>query len=169
MRPETVEWRRIPSAPDYEVSALGEVRRAVPDACRRRLRTLRIQIGAAGRCQVSICVDRKPKTRCVHRLVAEAFIGPCPPGMMALHRDGDHLNNRWQNLYYGTAADNAADARRHGTFVLGERNGMAKLTPDLVRAIRGAAGSHTAAAAAFGISTSTVSRIRQRRAWAHVA
>lgn len=50
-----------------------------------------------------------------HRLVAAAFLGPCPEGMEVRHGDGVRDNNQIGNLCYGTVRDNAQDAMRHGT------------------------------------------------------
>lgn len=55
------------------------------------------------------------RNRLVHQVVAEAFHGPRPAGMETRHRDGDVLNNRSDNLVYGTHGDNMDDAVRHGT------------------------------------------------------
>lgn len=52
----------------------------------------------------------------VHRLVCEAFHGPAPEGKpLACHKDGDALNNRAENLYWGSLSDNMRDSVRHGT------------------------------------------------------
>lgn len=50
----------------------------------------------------------------VHRLVARAFLGPCPPGQEVCHWDGDPANNRIDNLRYDTRASNSTDTVRHG-------------------------------------------------------
>ncbi len=42
----------------------------------------------------------------VHRLVCEAFNGPCPPGMVCIHLDEDSKNNRPENLKWGTQKEN---------------------------------------------------------------
>lgn len=42
----------------------------------------------------------------VHRAVCEAFHGPCPEGMETLHIDEDALNNRADNLEWGTRRQN---------------------------------------------------------------
>lgn len=42
----------------------------------------------------------------VHRAVCEAFHGPCPPGLETLHKDEDGLNNRPENLEWGTRKQN---------------------------------------------------------------
>lgn len=51
----------------------------------------------------------------VHRLVLEAFVGPCPEGMEACHNDGNPANNRLENLRWDTRRNNILDAIRHGT------------------------------------------------------
>lgn len=51
-----------------------------------------------------------------HRMVAEAWLGPCPKGQLVRHLDGNAGNNRVVNLAYGTHAENMQDAIRHGTF-----------------------------------------------------
>lgn len=50
----------------------------------------------------------------VHHLVAKAFLGERPEGLLVLHKDDDKFNNEVGNLYYGTHAQNAADAVRNG-------------------------------------------------------
>ena len=71
--------------------------------------------------------DGVQKPRQVHKIVMEAFVGPCPEGMEVRHLDGDPGNNRWApgteeetvaaggNLIYGTHAENMQDKHRHGT------------------------------------------------------
>lgn len=55
-------------------------------------------------------------TRHVHRLVANAFLGPTPIGMEVRHKDGDRANPHVNNLEFGTRSDNNYDAVRHGTW-----------------------------------------------------
>lgn len=55
----------------------------------------------------------RPSLMSVHRLVAEAFLGPSPfPEAVVRHLDGERTNNRPQNLAWGTQRDNAADRWR---------------------------------------------------------
>ena len=54
------------------------------------------------------------RTRLVHRLVAAAFLGPCPDGQEVLHGNGQRLDNRLENLRYGTRQENVMDTIRHG-------------------------------------------------------
>src|SRR6185312_11707944 len=53
--------------------------------------------------------------RYIHRLVLEAFVGPCPPGMETRHLDGDPRNCALTNLAWGTSSENKQDQIRHGT------------------------------------------------------
>jgi hypothetical protein len=41
----------------------------------------------------------------MHQLVAEAFIGPCPPGYKLVHLNDNHLDNRRANLAYVSESD----------------------------------------------------------------
>src|SRR4051812_36221743 len=49
---------------------------------------------------VGVRRGRKKDTLYIHRLLMEAFVGPCPSGLMACHRDDNKLNNSLENLYY---------------------------------------------------------------------
>ena len=40
-------------------------------------------------------------TRQVHRLILEAFMGSCPPGMVGKHRSGNLSDNRLENICWG--------------------------------------------------------------------
>lgn len=50
----------------------------------------------------------------IHRTVLDAFVGP-GDGQCACHIDGNPLNNRLDNLRWGSQSDNMDDAVRHGT------------------------------------------------------
>lgn len=107
----------------------------------------------------------------VHRLVLEAFVGPCPEGMEACHADGNRTNNALSNLRWDTPKANAADRERHGKTYRGERIRLAKLTPERVLQIRAeyAAGTpHRHLAARHGVNESTTRAIIAGRAWRHV-
>jgi len=56
----------------------------------------------------------KQRRYSVHSLVAGAFIGPRPKGLVIRHLDGDPSNNWAYNLTYGTQAENMQDMLRHG-------------------------------------------------------
>ncbi len=54
----------------------------------------------------------KGKRRLVHKLVAEAFYGPCPKGHEVDHGDENTLNPSLKNLSYATKGLNASKRRR---------------------------------------------------------
>jgi hypothetical protein len=88
-------------------------------------RIIRQQTHVKGRYhQVVFWRDGNPAFKTVHKLVAEAFLGPCPPGMEVCHgprRNADGSYCDWpDNLEYGTRADNAGDRWRDGTLRRGE-------------------------------------------------
>lgn len=72
----------------------------------------------------------------ISRLLALTYIGPPPAAKSVVrHLNGDHTDNRLENLAWGSHADNMADARRHGSF-RNERNPRARLTVEIVRDAR---------------------------------
>lgn len=99
----------------YEVSNLGNVRsktRTLPDGRTFRGRPLKPWISEG---YARLTLPNKTKVK-VHRLVCRAFHGEPPEDKpFALHRNGDSLDNRADNLYWGDFVDNVADALRHGT------------------------------------------------------
>jgi hypothetical protein len=85
---------------------------------------------------VCLRTDGAKKTFAVHRLVLEAFIGPCPEGKQVAHQDGNPRNNCVMNLRWASAKENIDDRRRHGRTAVGERNGSSKLDRHAVNTIR---------------------------------
>jgi hypothetical protein len=162
------QWRPIPGYEPYQASDLGRVRGIKGG---RVLSPVTTQYGYH---QVSLCVGGKKLSRLVHRLVAFAFIGPQPsPEYDVLHWDGDKMNNRLDNLRWGTPKDNNDDQMRHGTRIVGSRVGVAKLNETQVQAIRdmwnyGKLGQKEIADA-MGIHRRTVNGIVRGVTWKHVA
>jgi len=64
---------------------------------------------------VALCKDGKQKTRLVHQLVAEAFLGPRPKGLDVCHKDGNKFNLHYTNLKYDTRSNNIKQQVEHGT------------------------------------------------------
>lgn len=102
------EWKPIPILPGYEATAQGDI---------RSVRVLKGNLQKGKPYQVVTLTDPQGKYRPygVHRLVLMAFVGPCPEGKEACHRNGDGSDNRLENLYWGTHAENCADMVIHGT------------------------------------------------------
>lgn len=110
--------------------------------------------------------------RAVHRLVAESFLGPRPAGFQIRHLNGNHTDNRADNLAWGTAAENASDRDVHGTTAKGSRNGYARLSegdiPHIRSLLRGGM-SQREVARRYGVSQSAIYSINVGRTWSHVA
>lgn len=109
----------------YEVSDTGLVRsvdRWVPHGDRLKKLTgklMKQRIIRNGRRETSsmVWLARRGGNygRLVHRLVAEAFIGPPPEGTECCHNDGDATNNHVSNLRWDTHSANVQDMVMHGT------------------------------------------------------
>lgn len=123
-----------------------------------------------------LCVNlkyakNKYKSRRIHRLMLEAFVGPCPEGMECRHLNGIETDNRLENLAWGTPSENRQDVRAHGNYYEGDDHPMAKLNAETVLEIRRryAAGElQRVLAAEFGIGGPNVSCIVNRRSWTHI-
>ncbi len=128
----------------------------------------------------SVCLRRDGVTN-YHRLsvlIAEAFIGPRPAGLLCCHKNGNAKDNHVGNLAWGTHKDNSADAIKHGTTGKGERNVCAKLTDESIRDIRrryipirgsGGKGNVYALAREYGVTKYTVYLIVRNKIWRHVS
>lgn len=108
-------------------------------------------------------LDRKNRGRPVHQLVAMAFMGMPPEGMEVLHANGNKKDNRIENLRYGTHSENSIDC-----YFQDRKIGRGKVTMEQVCEIRerlqnGESGKSIAQA--YGVSDSTVSRIKRRESF----
>lgn len=104
-------WRTAPAAPNYEVSTTGRVRRKGATAIHS------FSIGPCGFRTFLAMVDGKGGLHLrIGTQVAAAFLGPKTEGAEVRRLNGDTLDDRLENLAYGTeddvAADHAARARR---------------------------------------------------------
>ena len=94
----------------YEVSDCGRVR----SVRLSKPRAIRPLPNRRGHLRVMLTHGERRVHAYVHTLVAEAFLGPRPEGLLVCHRDDRKRNNRVGNLYYGTRSDNARDAIANG-------------------------------------------------------
>lgn len=125
-----------------------------------------------------MCIYWRGRKYRVHRLVLEAFVGPCPPGMECCHNNGNPADNRLENLRWDTRSANCLDAVQHGTSPgltsrYGESNPSAKLTLDQVQMIRVAyadgAGTQKDFADMFGVAPSTIAMLLRGYNWPDAA
>lgn len=104
------EWRPIPGFEAYQVSSRGHVRRGgrilKPTASSRY-----------GHANVSLYNRPNVRRVGVHQLVAEVFHGAPPIDRpFACHKNGNAWDNRAENIYWGSQAENTADMQAHARF-----------------------------------------------------
>jgi len=168
----TENWRDIPSAPGYQASTLGRIRRVVPETSLKFGKTLKSRANNCGYLYVSISVEGKNRSRYVHHLVAETFLGPKPDGYVVSHEDDCKDNNRLDNLTYRTHSDNTRKAYEAGLAKAnsGEGHPYAKLTYEQAAEIKRRAPHEDNAALAkeFGVARSAIYSIKTGRTWKDV-
>lgn len=174
-----IEWRSVPNFPGYEVSNVGDVRsitRAVPHqnvtkTIFGKMLKPRPQRNG-GQLRLTLFHERKCKSVFVHRLVMAAFIGPLPTGKLVRHLNGNPHDNRLENLAYGDALENAADAIAHGATARGERSNKSHLNDRKIREIRCFARdqriSQRMLAKMYAVTPTNITCIVLRQTWAHV-
>lgn len=76
----------------------------------KKNKMFKLQINKKGYNCVILYKDGKPRTKLVHRLVAEYFIGTNDSNLQVNHKDGNKLNNFVSNLEYVDNAGNRLHA-----------------------------------------------------------
>jgi len=163
------QWLPVVGFPGYEVSDKGRVRsylkmgnlgdQQIADQPQRILRPAMKRYP-----KVILYRDGSKCSRRVHRLVAHAFLGPCPEGMEICHNDGNKTHSWASNLRYGTPGENVQDAIKHG-----HRHPVVKrLNLQIARCIRvdhELGFSNSTLAGKYGISQSMASRVVNNQRW----
>ena len=97
-------WAKIERLTDYEFSNLGRIRRrnkTYPKV--KEFSYLKSCVNSGnGYMQAKI----RGKNYYTHRLVLEAFRGPCPPGREGEHKNQIRIDNALQNLWWATRSEN---------------------------------------------------------------
>lgn len=164
-------WLPIDGFDGYEISDMGRVRsRRGLRGRKEEPRILKLSKDKDGYAHITMSrTGQRIATRKVHRLVLEAFVGPCPAGMECRHvPDNDPQNNALSNLTWGTRLQNAADRLSCDTQARGERHGGVVLTDALVSRIKRSTDSATVTARAVGVGRGTIRAIKEGRTWRHV-
>lgn len=170
------EWRDIPEFEGlYQVSSEGNVRslsHLSSNAKRYKGRMLKSATGGkqpyAG---VRLSNGAIKKHRTVHTLVAEAFLGPRPDGMVINHIDGNKRNNRASNLEYCTFQDNVRHAMRNNLLNRGENVPTSKFTEAQAKevlALSKQGKKFSEIAALTGISPRHVRNIAKGECWGYL-
>lgn len=159
-------WKAVPSIPVLLASNLGRIKRLETE------RVLSVRTSRNGYTTVGFSYQSNKRLCLVHRLVAEAWLGPCPCGKSVNHKDGKKANNLPGNLEYVSHGENNSHAYNIGLrSARGENNGRAQLTDGDVVSIRSlaAAGNRVSLIAEkYGISKTHCYAIIARRFWPHL-
>jgi hypothetical protein len=113
------QWRVCPAFPDYKVSTharVWSVKKAI---------ILNPGIGTNGYPSVTLPLADGFPSISVHKLVADAFLGPCPEGMHVAHIDRDSANARLSNLRHVRAFAPTIDQAAAVTLYLAGASGRA--------------------------------------------
>lgn len=160
-------WRDVPRYEGkYQVSNLGNVRSLdTPPISRRskgtKGRVLRPGVGSHGYLTVALRKPgEKPYSYPVHHLVLAAFVGPRPENNVIRHLNDDKLDNRLENLCYGTNSENMMDVFRFGRTQKGH---LTRQQADLMRELLQAGHRQTTVAFLFGVSQAAVSQIWRKK------
>ena len=121
-------WKPVEGFPGYEVSNHGNVRSyktrkggwvwyIADEPIRTLSPTTAKKSGYRG-----VGLSRNGLTRFfrVAKLVAAAFLGPCPDGLEVCHNDGNPANDHVENLRYDTHRGNMQDAVKQGNMDRGK-------------------------------------------------
>lgn len=176
--PKEEVWKDIPRYPGYQASSFGRVRsidRIIflgkhPRVYKGRIKKpcLYTQKDGYRSYKTHLAVNKKIFFVGVHRLVAEAFLGPLPKGFHTMHLDGNSLNNRLENLRYGTAKENAATTVLLGRGATkGTKNHNNRLSEDDVRDVRKllVMFNEYIIAEMYGVSRGCILGIKQNKNW----
>lgn len=89
------------------------------------------------RMRYTLYKDGKCKEFNAARLVLLTFYGfPINNKLCSCHKDGNSINDRLDNLYWGSFEDNEVDKKRHGRSLIGENHHQAFLTEKDIMEIR---------------------------------
>ena len=171
--PFFMETRPIPSAIGYSASRCGEI------ISHHRLEPFALKQANHRQGYKKVCVKTPTgiKNKLVHRLVLEAWVGPCPDGCVTNHKNGNKIDNRLDNLEYCTQSENMAHAYGYGLSPKpptkkGSECRLSKLDEHQVIALRAEndrrPGYVKRLAEKYNITPPTVSKILLRQTWRHI-
>lgn len=167
------EWRPVIGMETlYSVSSFGRIRSDQKRGYRPAGRILKLGHSRGWYAEITLFPVKPDGTTDrhiyrVHRLVAEAFLGPCPPKYEVNHKDANKDNPRLDNLEYVTKSGNMKHAYDLGLLTLPKP----KLTPDDVRHIRKLLASgltQKKISLMYGVCQTTIGLINTGRRWSSV-
>lgn len=116
-------------------------------------------------------IGRGGKFFLVHRLVCEAVHGkPSTENMEAAHECGNgHLGCvNPLHLSWKSRSENLQDMLRHGRGQTGSKQHMARLTDEIVKAVRQSNETTVVLAKRYGVCAATIGYARRGKTWKHI-
>lgn len=116
------------------------------------------------------CLEIKGKEYRAHRLSYELHYKKSPDMLQVLHKCDNPCCINPEHLFLGTQADNVRDMveKKRGVNLCGEKHGMSKLYPELVRYIRTSPLSEKELGKQLKISPSAIGNARRGVTWKHI-
>ena len=173
-------WKPIPGYAGYEVSSEGRFRTYRPKNGRGPILLEPREINPralVGKPYLRVTLTNdagKQVDRKAHVLVLLTFRGPAPTSKhQTRHLNGNHKDNRLDNLVWGTPQANAQDRIVHGTQLRGQDIHISVLTEDQVREIKAEIpnwkrGTTATLARKYNVGRSTINSIRDNITWRHI-
>ena len=160
-------WLPVKGFPHLVVSNFGRIQSLYSTARWGNAgRILKTRINRGGYEFINLYKSGRVISKRVHKIVAEAFIGPTPiqdgKQLFVDHKDGNRANNNLSNLRYLTRIENTAR---------GIKQYNSKINPQQVREIRDKRAKGmtlVGIAKQYNINHSTVKDVCQRKTWRHV-
>jgi hypothetical protein len=165
-----VGWEHL-----YEISSIGRVKRLrryverpVSGDYWIKEKILKVGYQKSGHAKIHLEYKDIRVTYRVHRMILEAFVGPCPDGKECRHLDGNPKNNNLYNLVWGTRSENSKDNIKHGKIIpmlishKGEQSPNWKLSDvdvAVIRSMHKDGYSQTMLASIFNVSQAHISKI----------
>lgn len=129
-------------------------------------------MGRGGYLKVCLKDGSKKRWVYVHRLVCETWLDNPLSKKEINHKDGNKLNNAYDNLEWVTKSENGLHAFKNKLNVpaVGEKSGNHKLTENDIINIRLSKGKKTVKELSkiFGVNPSHICNIQNNRFWKHV-
>lgn len=155
-------WRDIPSYEGlYQASNYGRIK----SLHHNKERIMRTPLNSKGRPFLGLTIGRWKQVVEVHVLVALAFLGERPEGMVVNHISGDRTDNRVENLEYVTQYENM-----HHAIEIDRLRGMRREDVlSIINLINTTDLSLNKISALFNVHMRTVSRIMHGERWREYA
>jgi hypothetical protein len=165
-------WKTIKEYPSYQVSNFGNIR-SINYKLTGKTQELKQKTDKDGYKSVHIFNNGKGGHLRTHRLVACTFLNEdIKTKLCVCHKNDIRDDNRLDNLFFGTNAENIKDMKDKKRHPHGMKQGRAKLNNKQVRVIRHlyAIGNttHKRIAELFNVSKAVIGRVVNKKSWTHL-